>query len=318
MFKLFKIRTFGDYISDTFQFIKVYGKHYFKNYFKFAFIALLILMVAIAMIATFYSRIFATSMGGFGDVETFDNNFVSENAVMLIIGFIAIIITILYLSLLNYSYPVYYLKLLGENTASKPDLSQIKLQFKKDLGRLILFGFISIIVFGAVGLVTVGIATILTFLLIGLLLLPIIIPFLTTWYTLTLYYYLNENEGFFGALHSSFQTITKNFWAIIGANLCVLLIVYIINTAITLIPYIFVLIGFISGMQNPESLENFESSSLSLYMTLMMVVYCVALISGLILNHLTLIQVGLVYYSDREDTEQFTLRQSIEEIGAND
>jgi len=318
MFELFKTRAFADYISDTFQFLKIYGKHYFKNYLKFAFVALLILMVAMAMIGMFYSRVMATSLGGFGGAETFDNNFVTENAVMLIISTVLIIIVAIYLSILNYSYPVYYLRFLSKNANIKPELSDIRTHFKSDLGRLVIFGILVVIIFGIIALISLGIATVLSFILIGLLLFPIIIPLLTTWSTLTLYFYLNQNQSFFEALQNALGAIFKNFWSIIGASFCIMLIVYIINMAVTMIPYMILMFSMFFGIQNPEHYETFSSSDFSLYMILMVIIYCLGMLTGLILNHLMLIQTGLVYYSERENTEHHSLRQSIDEIGTNE
>lgn len=318
MFELFKTRAFADYISDTFHFLKIYGKHYFKNYLKFAFVALLILMVAMAMIGMFYYRVLNTTLGGFDGGETFDNSFVTENAVMLVIGIVVVVIAALYLSLLNYSFPVYYQKILGENPEEKPALASIRSLFKKDLGRLLVFGLLSVLIFGIIGIVALGIATVLSFILIGLLLFPLLIPFLTTWYTLTLYFYINQNQSFFEAFQNAFHTIFKNFWTIIGASFCIMMIVYIVNMAITMIPYMLLFFGMFFGIQNPEQIENFNSSDFSLYMILMLIVYCIGMLAGLILNHLILIQVGLVYYSERENTEHLSLRQSIDEIGRNE
>jgi len=83
MFQLFKIRGFAEYISDTFSFLKLQGKNYFKNYLKFSFVALLLLMVSLSLIGTFYYRLFTSSIG-FTGAPTYDNSFITENAVLLV------------------------------------------------------------------------------------------------------------------------------------------------------------------------------------------------------------------------------------------
>src|SRR5690606_41734912 len=65
------------------------------------------------------------------------------------------------LSILNYCYPVYYLHLLGKNSKEIPQLKSIHELFKKDFGRLLLFGLLSVIIFGIVGIIAFAIAAVL-------------------------------------------------------------------------------------------------------------------------------------------------------------
>ncbi|MBA5793984.1 hypothetical protein H1R17_09210 [Flavobacterium sp. xlx-214] len=317
MFQLFQIRGFGEFISDTFQFLKNYGKNYFKNYLKHAFVALLLLMVSMALIGTFYYRVLITTVG-FTGTETYDNAFVTENVVLLIVGMIAIVIISLYLALLNYSYPVYYLRLVGENPNKMPELQSIKTLVKNDFGRLLLFGLLSVIVFSIIGIVAFSIAAILSFVIIGIFIFILLMPTFITWYSLTLYYYLNKNQSFFDALKYAFYTITNNFWNIIGANLCMLIIVYVLSMAVTMIPYMIMMITMVLGMEGIESSQSMNSSNISIFLVVMVIVYCFSILVSMLLNHLLLIQTGLVYYSEREKLEQNTMRQSIDEIGKHE
>lgn len=311
MFQLFKIRAFGEYISDTFTFLKLQGKNYFKNYLKFAFIALLLLLVSLSILGTFYFRVFSTMIGSTGG-ETFDNAFVSENGLMLGIGFIAVILIALYLSILNYCYPVYYLHLLGKNSKEIPQLKSIHELFKKDFGRLLLFGLLSVIIFGIVGIIAFAIAAVLSFVIIGIFIFILLVPFFITWYSLTLYYYIDKKQGFFDAFKHGFYTITNNFWNIVGASLCMLIIVYVMSMIVTMIPYMITIIGVIFGTQTAGS---YADGTISVFVVLMVIIYCFSILVGMLLNHLLLIQTGLVYYSEREKLEYNTMQQSIDDIG---
>ncbi|SEH65095.1 hypothetical protein SAMN02927937_00676 [Paenimyroides aquimaris] len=314
-FQLFKIRGFGEFISDTFQFLKLHGKNYFKNYLKFSFVPLLLLMVAMSVIGTFYYRVLTTSFGYTQAAETFDNAFVTENAVMLVVGIIALIFVSLYLSLLNYSYPVYYLHLLAKNNEEKPQLRSVRELFKNDLGRLLLFGLLSLITFLIVGIIGFAIAAILTFIIIGIFAFILFIPFLMTWYSLTLYFYIDKKQSFFDAFKHAFYTITNNFWNIVGASLCMMIIAQVISTIVTIIPYMITMFGMFFGtQQGTGGLENMDDS-ISIFMVAMVLVYCFSILVSMILGHLLLIQTGLVYYSEREKLEYNTMRQSIDEIG---
>lgn len=317
MFQLFKIRAFGEYISDTFTFIKLQGKNYFKNYLKFAFIALLLLMVSMSMIGTFYYRVISTTLGS-TDGETLDNAFVTENSVMLVVGFIAMMLIFLYLSLLNYSYPVYYMHLIGKNSNEKPTLRSIRELFKNDFGRLLLFGLLSLITFTIIGIIAFSIAVVLSFVIIGIFIFIILIPFFITWYSLTLYFFIDKKQDFFLALKHAFYTITNNFWNIVGASLCMLIIVYVISTIVTMIPYLITIFGIVFGTQGGQNIENMNGSTISIFVVIMVVVYCFSILVSMLLNHLLLIQNGLVYYSEREKLEYNSMRQSIDEIGKHE
>lgn len=317
MFQLFKIRAFADYISDTFQFLKLQGKNYFKNYLKYAFVALLLLMVSVTIMGTFYYRVIITSFGLPGD-ETFDNNFITDNALLLIIGIIVVIVASLYLAILNYSYPVYYLKLLGENPEEKPQLKSIKVMLKEDFGRLLLFGLLSVLVFSIIGFISMGIAIALSFIIIGFFLLMLLMPFFITWYTLTFFFYINQKQPFFEAFVNAWNTIFSNFWNIIGANFCMLIIVYVLSSAVTMIPYMITIFGFFFGIKDAQNVDSFANSEFSVMMLILMIIYCFSILVSMLLNHLLLIQIGLVYYSEREKLEHRTMRQSIDEIGKHD
>lgn len=316
MFQIFKIRNFGDFISDTFQFLKIHGKNYFKNYLKHAFVALLLLMVSMALMGTFYYRVIVTSIGYNGS-ETYDNSFVTDNAVLLIIGIVVCVLVSLYLGLLNYTYPVYYLKLAGENPNKMPELKSVKSLVKNDLGRLLAFGFLSFIIFGLTAVLAFSAAIILCFVIIGFFILILMIPTFITWYSLTLYYYINKNQSFFTAYKNALYTIFNNFWAIIGASLCMLIIVYVLSSAVTIIPYMITVITMISGMQGIDG-GDLNNSNISILMVVIIIIYCISILVSMLLNHLMLIQSGLVYYSEREKLEQNTIRQSIDEIGKHE
>jgi uncharacterized membrane protein len=314
IFQLFKIRGFGEYISDSFNFIKLHGKNYFKNFLKFAFIPLLLLMVSMAVLGTFYSRVFSTFVGFTGS-ETIDNNFITQNAIMLVIGIVVLVLVTLYLSLLNYTYPVYYLKLVADDNTIKPELKSIKQLFKNDFGRLLLFGLLSFLTFFIIGMIAMSIAVVLAFVLIGFLLLIFIAPFFITWYTLTLFYYIDKKQSFFDAFKNGFNTIINNFWPVVGASLCMLIIVYVLGSVITFIPYIITIFGFISGVNLDGNTDIMNSDSITTMTIVLVIVYALSILVNTLLGHLLLIQNGLVYYSEREKVEYTTMKQSIDEIG---
>jgi len=61
-----------------------------------------------------------------------------------------------------------------------------------------------------------------------------------------------------------------------------------------------------------------DQSNISIYLIIMVIVYCLSILVSTILSHLLLIQTGLVYYSKREKIEYKTVRESIDTIGRNE
>ena len=65
MMQFYKKRDFGALISDTFNFVKLYGKNYFKNYFVINGLLLILMMVLVFFgFKNFFSLIFEGIGGG--------------------------------------------------------------------------------------------------------------------------------------------------------------------------------------------------------------------------------------------------------------
>src|SRR5690606_3961254 len=159
-------------------------------------------------------------------------------AVMLVIGIIALLVASLYLGLVNYSYPVYYMHLLGKNAEEKPQLRSIKLLFKEDFSRLLAFGILSFLVFFIIGLIATAISIALMFIIIGIFVFMLVIPFFITWYLLSLFFFFDQNHSFFDTFKHAFYTITINFYSVVGTSLYILIIVQIVYSIISIFPYV--------------------------------------------------------------------------------
>ncbi len=322
MFQLLKIRTFADYISDVFQFLKLYGMHYLKNYIKFSFVGIFFLIIAVSVFSFFYSRILPASQF-FSEKQLINNNFVSENTVLTSTCIIAFALAILVLIVLNYSYPVYYLQLINKQTNEKPQLSSIRALFKKDLRRLLIFGLVGVIFSAfviAISLIMVALFLItfigfiynpfafFIFLFVYFLVFAVLIPFFTIWFTLTFFYYSNDSLSFFTATRKALTTIFKKFWTIMGTAFCMMIIVNVSASVITKFPfYIIMMFGFLFGISDINTIDNmqvFHSSTPIAVTIIMIIIYCISTLISMVLSHLILIQIGLFYYSERTKAEQ--------------
>lgn len=318
MSELFKIRNFGEYFSDTFQFIKQYGKHYFKNYLKFGFIGLLFLTAAIPVFSIFNLRILTYFKVFLGNQIT-NNSFITENTALIITAIIAFVIVTLLLIVLNCSYPAYYLQLIGKQPNEKPRLSSIRTLLKNDLKRLVIIGLVGVILSAILIAISVFMlafffitlisfifnpVVLLIFIFVYFLIFGVLVPFFTIWYILTFFYYINDYLSFSNAVRKSFKTIFKRFWTIIGTTFCMAIIVNILTSIITTIPhYILIMFGFFFGItdiNNIENIELFSSSTPTIVLIIKVINYCISALVSLFLSHLILIQISLVYYSEHE------------------
>ena len=176
MFQLYKKRDFSALVGDTFSFFKLEGKNYLKNYFTINGGLLLLLVVIIY----FFSNIFIK--GAFAGVQTGnDNAFIDEiySNLGLFVGFgIGMMLLIMIISILNYSFPIAYLKLMEEN--KERNFQNLISYFKSKLGRIIVFYLLSIVI--------------LIPLLVIVMLLTFLSIFYINWHSFDIYFisYLNQ------------------------------------------------------------------------------------------------------------------------------
>lgn len=312
MFTLYKKRTFGDFVSDTFIFFKTHGKHFFKHYFIINGSLLLIMMVLSYFIFKVYFEVLFSNLNNQdpGVLESF-----YTNNVALIVGVVIFFILLMVLLfILGQSFPVFYLKLLdkhsGTNFTSKTIINEIKQNFTKLLKYALGLIFLSIFLGGLLLIVFFA----LIFIIIGIPLMLIIFPFIVAFVNLTLYNYLTDELTFFSACNEAIGCIRRKFWAIIGATLVVYIIFYIATSVFTLIPYIF---GFVSLMtdinENINSADRFNT--IGIMMTL---IFCISILASLVLGNLILINSGIIYYSDKENEFHISTKSNIDLIGTKD
>ena len=314
MFQLFKNRNFSDYISDTFSFFKETGKHFFTHYFIINGGFLLILSVLFYVVFKVYFEVLFSNIGAvdqdFGSMESYFNNNIG-----LIIGVVVVLVLlILFVSLLNFAYPIIYLNLYDKNQGDSFTTSDVLKEMKNNLGRLIGYFIKLFLISIPILLVLGGIMVLLMFIIIGIPLLFIIMPAYLAWMNLSLYVYINSKTGFLDALSKGFQLMKEKFWPNIGSNLIMLIIVYVLLTVLTMIPYA---IGIASVFTSAQS-QNFEDENPFSFIGIMFtIIFVLWVLLIYILNNILLINNGVIYYSLRENSENNQQQSAIDSIGSN-
>lgn len=313
--QLYKSRGFSAFFQDTFTFIKLNGKHYFKHFFIVNGIFLLILMGIGYFISKFYTDIV---FGGVlqGNSNTQIDDYMNENFGIFILLMIFFLVVALIAGLISYSYSAIYLKLYAENDGKNFETKEIIQMYKQNLGKLFIFLLCGILL-GIPLIFVLGIgAFVLMITIIGILLLPFLAGAFSLFYNMTLMEYIRQERGVWDSFGYAWTLMTSKFWASIGSVGLFYLMAYVVQNVITMIPYLFFLGDMFTSAQQGENL-NPEEVGASL-MVMMLVIFFITFIVGIILNNITQLNQGIVFYSLKEDNENINTKSVIDQIGSGE
>lgn len=294
--KLYKKRNFSALLNDTFLFFKKNGKNYFKNY--------LILngLMLIAMVVLFVL--------GY-------KNYFSENLFQVIVR---IMVVLLFFTMLifNYLYPVFYMKCLAETGDRKIKLDHILGDIKANLGKVFKFIIGGIFILSPMALIIFGVTYILVFILIGILLMFVIIPFITNVLSFHMFDYFNTNRGFFASLgyavRSQFYESNGGktpFWKYIGTALVLHIIIQIVTGVITGVS---IAIFVIQNIIGADTSTEINSNMIAVFIS---VGYSVMVLVSLFAMNLVHVAEALMYYDSRTDLHRLEELSKIETIGSH-
>ena len=314
MFELLKKRGLSEYISDTFTFFKIFGKHFFKNYIIINGGFLLILCVLMYFLFKVYFEVLFSVSGapsGSYFLEYFNNNFGIFIGSIILFGVLIII-----LSLLNIAYPILYLQLIEEKGGNNFTASDVIVLLKQNTGRLLKFFIGSVFILFPIMIISFVILLLLCFILIGIPLIMIAMPAFITWGHLSLYTCLIEKKGFFESIKKGFSLLKQEFWAITGTTFIMLMLIQIVQGFITMIPYMIGMILFFTSA-NASQFNVSQPDGLSTLGIFITVVFLFAIILSYLFNNLIIVNQGIIYYSLREENENLTSVSQIDLIGTD-
>lgn len=306
MFQVFKKRNFSDYINDSISFFKMEGKTFFTNFFTLCGPLLLVLIVCIYFLTDIFFK--SVTNDSMDSVDQFlDTNFGWAILFAIITFFVGMGI-----SIVAYTYPVYYLKHMTTLPNNYKEVAPIKSELKKDFGRLIIFFIGTIFLILPLMMITFFISALLIFLLIGLPLLLILLPSFTSWITIAYYEYVTKKNGFFTSFQEAYYILKSNFWAIIGNTIIIYLAINIMVSILSAIPQIIYYVGLFTSDQNIEDMALTPG-----YKIMLIAVIVISTLLSFIANSFLLINQGLIYYSAREHKENTQSHVDIDMIGNN-
>lgn len=311
MMEFYKKRDFGDLIAATFDFFKSYGKNFFKNYLLInGGILLLLLIVMVIGYGDIFQQLIGSNSQG---QKFFFEQYFQENQGAFIAVTLLVFVLFILLSLINYSYPVLYMKRLSSTGNSNITVNDITQDFKETLGKLFVFFMGVLFVITPLMIVVFSISVLLIFIIIGIFLMLIVLPAMMNIINLTLFHYYHNDKGFFNSLGYAFNAqFSKSFWKYIGATLIIYFVIQTVTSIFTMIP-MFMMTG--SGLFVPSGGGGDVSAS---FQIIIFVVYMVALLVSFILSNFIYVSAGFMYYDSREDLHQQKAFEEIDTIGKSE
>lgn len=320
MIQFYKKRDFGTFISDSFNFFKLYGKNYFKNYILINGL-LLILMVTVFIFGykELFSQIFGSNLDG---ASTYSESYFSENAGMLIGVGVLTFLLFMILMIINYLYPVFYLKRIA-NGAKNIKTDDILGDFKQNAGRIAKLCLGITFIVAPLSLFVVGFSYLLIFILIGIFLVLIIYPTLFNVITFLMYDYFNSGRSFMESLSYSIRSQfsypngseKSPFWKYWGAAFVMFIMMSMVSSVFTYIPMIF----FYGSVLTTTPDGNFEQNPFSgAFGIAFFVFYGISMLLSFFLSNLLYVNAGLMYYDSRTDLHQKVELEEIDTIGINE
>lgn len=314
--QLYKSRGFNEFFQDTFSFLKLNGTHLFKHFFIINGIFLIILMTLGYFFTKFYSEIVLSSF----DSPLYSNgidSYMDENLGLFILLFVVFVIVALVAGVISYAYVPIYLKLYNKTNSTDFDTKDIINAYKENAGKLIIFLLCSILIAIPVIIIMFILLFLLIITIIGILATPLVIAFVMLFYIMTLMEYMENKRGIWDSFGYAWTLIFSKFWAAIGCAGIFVLISYIIQNVIAMIPYIFGMATLFTTIDRPDNTVNPEEIAAS--MTIMMLlVFFLTFVVSTVLNVVIQLNQGVIYYGLKENTENTGTKSIIDQIGSGE
>ena len=310
MFELFKRREFSDYISDTLQFFRQNGKHFFKTYFTLSGGLLMVLVVISYFLFKVYLDFFL-KIDTTGTNATYLKGLLFNNLPVAIIVALLIFLFLVLLSMFNYSLPVIYLNLYDKHKGNDFDAKEVLAEFKKRFKKILIFFLGVVFLVTPVLIMLFGLLVLLCLILVGIPMLLFAIPASFSWITLSFYTYMNSDKGFFDSLRAGFFHVKSQFFSIVGSCMIIYIMIQVSMTVFSFIPYAFGMASVVTSIQNPGT----ENDPFSTMRVMLLIIMVLSILASYILNNLLIINQGLVYYSRREYNDNVSSTDSIDLIG---
>lgn len=306
--QFYKKRDFGELITDTFNFVREYGKNYFKNFFILnGGITLLLLIVIVLGYGELFQQMFSSNLEGqqFYYEQYFSENqgvFIGVTLLAFLLGYLLMMIT--------YSFPVLYMRRLSKNPSEHISSEQMMNDIKGIGGKFFIFSLGLLFIIIPLSVILFLISTALMLLLIGFFLILIIFPIILNIINLALFEYYHTQSGFFNALGFAIRTqFSNNFFKYLGSIIIIYLVITTITSIFSLIPMLAIVTG---GYILPvDTVLEGNMVAQAFYAA----IYILYFFANLILSNIIYINAGFIYYDAKKEFHQEVQMSEIESLG---
>ncbi len=297
-------RDIGEMITAYFDFFKQNFKPFLNIFISYNGLFILgFLGISYLLVTGFVGYVVNTPAYGM----SIDNSGYEMHLILGSIGFFFLFIAT---TLLNYSLAASYMIKYENNKGGTIEKRNVWEIVKQNLGKIILFVILAILMY--VALMIVGI--VISFIpLLGTIAYYIMIMAFTSWMGISFMAMLNENKDVIEAYGEGFNLLKKYFWKCILSNLVIGMLLGILFMVVLMIP------GILIGIYAFHSLDTGVDLANSVVAN---VIWTIALAFVLVLYTLnqSMLQFvnGILYYSLHEETYNEATRERIDNIGAGE
>lgn len=320
MMQFYKKRDFGTFISDSFNFFKLYGKNYFKSYILLNGL-LMILMVTVFVLG--YRELFSQILGSnlSGESYYFQQYFEDNLGMLIVVGILTFLLFLL-LMIINYLFPVFYLKRLGQGQ-EKIKTDDILSDFKNNAGKIVKLCLGMMFIVTPLSFIIIGFSYVLVLIVIGIFLILLVFPTLFNVVTFLIYDYFNSNRGFFESLSYSIRSQfsypngreKSPYWKYWGSTIIVSIILYVVTSIFTFVPMMFFYGSLLTSAPDGNFEQNPFAGTAGIFF---FILYGISMLVSFFLSNMLYVNSGLMYYDSRTDLHQKVELAEIDTIGNNE
>ena len=300
-------RDFGDIINVYFEFFKQNLKKFTNIFLSYNGVFLIGLLIVSYLLVSGMIGLFTNNQNTV--LDTIGSN--SDAYVMyLIFGGILFFIIFIIVAALNYSLSTSYMIQYEENKGLNFEKTDVWEEVKNNLGSIIVFILILILLFFGLMIAAVVLAFIP---LAGMLAQYVIQYFVMAWVGVSFFVLLKEKRSVTEALGEGWNLVTKNFWRAVGVNFILGFLIGLLFMVVIMIP------GILIGIYTFHVVQNDVDLGASIVPTIIYTLgTCLFLIIAVYSQCLSQFVNGLLYFSLHEKTYNINSRSKIDQIGLQD
>ncbi len=300
--QLLKRRRFSDNFNDTFSFVKLYGKHFFKNYFILNGLPLIFMLVVLYFFTTTFMGLSTFQNGDTGKII---EDYIANNSTLFIVITLSSVVVFFIFAIIQYTFvPIYMILYQRNNGINFTSKDIFNVMFKEKIGKILIFMFASFLLL---------IPTIIVGGILGLLLLITIFgiiflfAYISMFYNNAMFEYLETDKGIWECFGYSFAMLQVKFWDNVGAIGLFILLSTFVSGGISVVANMISMV-FAANTANRSERE-------TMMMLAMLVAFIISKTISIFVQTIIQLAQAMVYYSVKEEMENIVTVSEIDKIG---